>query len=176
MRVREDQSGGVGTDNKDEDDQDERGEIEDEGNGQENVDKADREACKAVLGKAERESLKHKKDAIHTWSFCKGRAPLIIWNDILQTFGGVDNGPVGDNVIADTSSGSVSSVPGGAGVKSTTYSGSGNGNESGGSGAGGGFEEPKGYGSRRGQEGRLRKRGFPDGEMAGINRRRRKIG
>ena len=97
MRVREDQSGGVGTDNKDEDDQDERGEIEDEGNGQENVDKADREADKAVLGKAKRESLKHKKDAIHTWSSCKGRAPLIIWNDILQTFGGGDNGPVGDN-------------------------------------------------------------------------------
>ena len=137
MRVREDQSGGVGTDNKDEDDQDERGEVEDEGNGQENVDKADREAGKAVLGKAERESLKHKKDAIHTWSFCKGRAPLIIWNDILQTFGGGDNGPVGDNVIADSSSGSVSSVPGGAGVKSTTDSRSGNRNESGGSGAGG---------------------------------------
>ena len=97
MRVREDQSGGVGTDNKDEDDQDERGEIEDEGNGQENVDKADREAGKAVLGKTKRESLKHKKDAIHTWSSCKGRAPLIIWNDILQTFGGGDNGPVGDS-------------------------------------------------------------------------------
>ena len=46
-------------------------------------------------------------------------------------------------IIADSSSGSVSSVPGGAGVKSTTDSRSGNKNESGGSGAGGGSRSPR---------------------------------
>ena len=46
-------------------------------------------------------------------------------------------------IVADSSSGSVSSVPGGAGVKSTTDSRSGNKNESGGSGAGGGSRSPR---------------------------------
>ena len=138
MRVREDQSGGVGTDNKDVGDRDERGEIEDEGNGQENVDMADEEVGKAVLAKAERESLKLKKDAIHTRSFCKEKAPLIIWNDTLQTFGGSNNGSVGDNAIADSCSGSVSGIPGGAGVKSMMDSGGRKRSESGGAGAGSG--------------------------------------
>lgn len=64
------------------------------------------------------------KSSIHTWNFCGGKVPTMVYEDLMKAkCGGGDIGSgLADTVIPDGFAGSGTSVPGGTGTRSITQS------------------------------------------------------
>lgn len=64
------------------------------------------------------------KSSIHTWNFCGGKIPTMVYEDVMKAkCGGGDFGSgLADTVIPDGFAGSATSVPGGTGTRSITQS------------------------------------------------------
>ncbi|CAM9924707.1 unnamed protein product, partial [Ectocarpus fasciculatus] len=61
------------------------------------------------------------KSSIHTWNFCGGRIPTMVYEDLMKAkTGGSCGSGIADAVIADGFVGAGTSVPGGTGTRSVT--------------------------------------------------------
>lgn len=81
-----------------------------------------RESVSGGAGADATEGDSNFKDSIHTWNFCAGKLPTMVYEELMSQKCGGDIGTgLADAVIADGFAGAGSSVPGGTGTRSIAH-------------------------------------------------------